>query len=207
MSEDGRDGRNPARTQAAILDAAEQLFADRGYRATTLQEIGHAAGVSRGTPGYFFGSKEQLYRAVVERLLRRLDDFFVSGAAPGRASDGTEDALARVVSSYLDFLVAEPAFVRMMHTEVLVSTNAASRRALEILYDQLSEAGVDGDNSAELAVAVASLACFPLAHADAIASTVGVDPWEPRTIEARKRWISSVVSSALRQDERISEAG
>ena len=48
--------RNATRSRAAILDAAERLFAERGYDATSLTEVGAAAGVSRGTPGYFFGS-------------------------------------------------------------------------------------------------------------------------------------------------------
>jgi AcrR family transcriptional regulator len=41
----------------AILDAAEHLFAERGYEATSLQLVGDSAGVSRATPGYFFGSR------------------------------------------------------------------------------------------------------------------------------------------------------
>lgn len=197
MTVERRTGRDAARTQKAILDAAEHLFAERGYRGTTLQEIGHAAGVSRGTPGYFFGSKEQLYRAVVERMLRRSDAFFAVGEAETGASDGAEEALATVVSSYLDFLTSEPTFVRLMHAEVFGDTKAAGRRALEIIRDQLRSAGVESDDSAELAVAVAALSCFPLAHADAVEDTIGVDPWRAETIAAHKRWMSRVLSSAL----------
>ena len=74
--------RNPARTRAAILDAAEQLFADQGYDATSLTEVGTAAGVSRGTPGYFFGSKADLYQAVLDRCSPR------SGRPSGPAASG-----------------------------------------------------------------------------------------------------------------------
>ncbi|MFL5515352.1 MAG: TetR/AcrR family transcriptional regulator, partial [Gemmatimonadales bacterium] len=58
--------RNAERTRAAILQAAERLFATKGYEATSLTDVGAAAGVSRGTPGYFFGSKAELYRAVLD---------------------------------------------------------------------------------------------------------------------------------------------
>jgi AcrR family transcriptional regulator len=54
--------RNGNRTREAVLDAAERLFAEKGYDATSLNDVGTAAGVSRGTPGYFFGSKTDLYR-------------------------------------------------------------------------------------------------------------------------------------------------
>ena len=43
--------RNPERSRAAILDAAERLFAEQGYDAASLTQVGAAAGVSRGTPG------------------------------------------------------------------------------------------------------------------------------------------------------------
>ena len=67
MAEPHDRERNPDRTREAILDAAERLFADQGYDVTSLSQVGQAAGVSRGTPGYFFGSKADLYRAVLER--------------------------------------------------------------------------------------------------------------------------------------------
>src|SRR5260370_16546191 len=54
-------------SKKAILDAAEALFAEQGYEATSLQEICDRAGVTRGLPNYFFGSKEGLYRSVLER--------------------------------------------------------------------------------------------------------------------------------------------
>ena len=63
--------RDAERTRAAILDAAERLFAEQGYDATSLTEVGAAAGVSRGTPGYFFGTKAELYQAVLDRCVRR----------------------------------------------------------------------------------------------------------------------------------------
>src|SRR5260370_7155021 len=66
-------GKNTRRTQAAeaskkaILDAAEALFAEKGYDAASLPEICDLAGVTRGLPNYFFASKEQLYRPVLAR--------------------------------------------------------------------------------------------------------------------------------------------
>ena len=61
-------GRDATRSRRAILEAAERLFADRGFEGTSLGAIAAAAGLSRGTPSYFFGNKEELYRAVLEQL-------------------------------------------------------------------------------------------------------------------------------------------
>ena len=59
--------RDAERSKELILDAAEHLFAERGYEETSLSDVGERAGVSRATPGYFFGSKADLHRAVLER--------------------------------------------------------------------------------------------------------------------------------------------
>ena len=59
--------RDADRSRRAILDAAEALFAEHGFKGATMAEIAASAGVSRGTPAYFFNSKEQLYRAVLGR--------------------------------------------------------------------------------------------------------------------------------------------
>ena len=59
--------RNASRSRELILDAAERLFAERGYAATSLNDVGREAGLSRATPGYFFGSKGELHHAVLER--------------------------------------------------------------------------------------------------------------------------------------------
>ena len=104
--------RNPARTRAAILDAAEKLFAAKGFEATSLNEVGTAAGVSRGTPGYFFGSKADLYQAVLDRSFTEVREAVRAGRARALASNQTPDAiLAGAVSDYFDFLAARPNFV------------------------------------------------------------------------------------------------
>jgi AcrR family transcriptional regulator len=55
-------------TRSSILDAAEELFSRQGFSGTTTKEIGHASGTNPALLYYHFGSKEQLYRAVIERL-------------------------------------------------------------------------------------------------------------------------------------------
>jgi TetR/AcrR family transcriptional regulator len=108
--------RDSARSRRSILDSAEHLFADRGHEATTVAEIAAAAGVSRGTPGYFFGSKEELYRAVLSRAFSETVDLIRSlGYGAGAFAEVTSEAIGR----YLDFLVSRPTFVRLVVRECL----------------------------------------------------------------------------------------
>jgi len=59
-----------ADTKTRILDAAEALFTEHGFEATSLRQLTAAAGVNLAAVNYHFGSKEVLFQAV---LTRRLD--------------------------------------------------------------------------------------------------------------------------------------
>ena len=77
-----RTGRRPGTSDSkeAIASAARQLFAERGYDRATLRAIAGAAGVDPALVVHFFGSKEQLFRQVmqlpeaVEKALESLSD-------------------------------------------------------------------------------------------------------------------------------------
>jgi len=69
----GRPGENDATdVRAEILKVSEGLFADQGYAATSLREIADAAGVNPAMIHYYFGNKEALLRAVLEKAIEPL---------------------------------------------------------------------------------------------------------------------------------------
>src|SRR4029079_2608450 len=61
--------RDPESTRNAVLTAAERLFAECGFAATSMRDISNASGVSHPLIHHHFGSKEDLYRAVKQRLV------------------------------------------------------------------------------------------------------------------------------------------
>ena len=97
--------RSGALTRVAVLDAAERLFAARGYRGTSLEEIGREAGLSRGTPGYFFGSKQRLYGEVLDRILTRAQATLAAASARAQdASMSVRGVLEELVAAHLGVL-------------------------------------------------------------------------------------------------------
>src|SRR5512143_3869012 len=60
-------------TQTRILNAAEQLLAERGFAACSLRAVTAAAGVNLGAVNYHFRSKEALIQAVYARRLQPLN--------------------------------------------------------------------------------------------------------------------------------------
>ena len=56
-------------TRTQILDAAEHLFAERGFRGTSVRAITDLAGANLAAVGYHFGSKAELLAAVIRRVV------------------------------------------------------------------------------------------------------------------------------------------
>jgi AcrR family transcriptional regulator len=75
------EGGRGAETRERLLDAAERIFAERGFEGASMRAVTHAAGASVSAANYHFGSKEALLRATLmrrvgplnERRLARLD--------------------------------------------------------------------------------------------------------------------------------------
>jgi len=58
----------PAERRDQILDAANTLFAERGYEEVLVEDIARAAGVTRGLVHHYFGGRKDVYLALLERL-------------------------------------------------------------------------------------------------------------------------------------------
>ena len=58
----------PARRSDEILDAANALFAERGYDEVSVEDIASAAGVTRGLVHHYFGGRKEVYIGLLERL-------------------------------------------------------------------------------------------------------------------------------------------
>jgi TetR/AcrR family transcriptional regulator len=103
-------------TPDVILDAAEDLFAKQGFAATSVKQIGAAAGVNPALIHYYFGSKEGLYRA----LLRRLFEAIMSGAGQRLGEAPTPEAAVRaIVRTQSETMVAHPSYPRLLGRELV----------------------------------------------------------------------------------------
>jgi AcrR family transcriptional regulator len=64
------------RTRSLLLDAAEEVFAEKGFIPATLDDIAKAAGYSKGAIYKYFATKEDLFLAASDRYWRRYFDNF-----------------------------------------------------------------------------------------------------------------------------------
>ena len=206
MSSDSQ--RNPARSRAAILDAAERLFADRGYEATSLTDVGALAGVSRATPGYFFGSKADLYRAVLDRCFDEVRSAVRSGRERALASGRLpEEILAGAVGDYFDFLTSHPNFVRLIERAALAGPElpadippalAAGQEALAAIAAELGLDPAPSGEAAQLLLSIVSLCWFSVVHAHTVARALGVELDTPDRLARRRAHVVAIAVHALR---------
>jgi AcrR family transcriptional regulator len=76
MAERWTRERRVEHTRTLLLDAAEEVFARKGFDGSALEDIADAAGYTRGAIYGHFGSKEELFLAVIERHRQRFLDGF-----------------------------------------------------------------------------------------------------------------------------------
>jgi enoyl-CoA hydratase/carnithine racemase len=108
-------GRDPRTTRQKLLEAAALLFAERGYRTVTLDDIGGAVGVSGPAVYRHFKSKEKLLGELLvdvsERLLRHAGERV-------KAATGPAEALVALIDFHADFAVKNPALITVQSREL-----------------------------------------------------------------------------------------
>jgi AcrR family transcriptional regulator len=90
----------PAGTRERLLDAAEKLFAARGFRATSVRDITSAARCNLASVTYHFGGKLALYREVLRRRMRTLREQRIGGIRRALAEAGPDANLEMLLRAF-----------------------------------------------------------------------------------------------------------
>ncbi len=91
----------------AIVEAAARLFLERGFGAVSMDELAEAAGVARRTLYNQFASKEEIFREMLLRVSRQLEDAF----PPGVETQGDVEDVLRLVARMILELHKNPEYL------------------------------------------------------------------------------------------------
>ena len=94
-----------ADSRAAILDAAQRLFMQDGYRGISMRQIAEAVGVTKAALYYHFQDKEDLFIAIVEQYLLRMSALIDQVAL---TADASEVSVREQVSELVRRILAQP---------------------------------------------------------------------------------------------------
>jgi AcrR family transcriptional regulator len=171
----GRKAEQSETTRKALLDAARELFAERGYTAVSTEEIVQRAGVTRGALYHHFRDKQDLFRAVFERLEQELAERIAMAALA--VPDPWQQQVA-AVEAYLDVCL-EPAVHRIALVDAPSVLGLATWREIEATYglalvrtglQSVREAGLIAEQPVEplahLILGALNEAALVIAHAD-----------------------------------------
>lgn len=110
-------------TEEKILQAAKEVFTQKGYAAARTQEIADRAGVNKGLLQYYFkgNSKEKLFKAIFEeaflKVTTRINVIFES-------EDTLENKLELALDAYFDMLLSNPTLPGFIVNELHTNTHA-----------------------------------------------------------------------------------
>jgi AcrR family transcriptional regulator len=178
----------------AILDAATELFAERGFEGTSLRDVAERVGVRKASLFHHFASKEALYEAAIDRLVADLQE----PLAVIYSSGGTYvELLETLTSTLVGALGTRPHAARLLVREAMDWAPIARAKLLDRVLMVL-EAGAawvgagqadgvfnEGDPK-HIVLTALGLHFVPFALARLTERYVGVDPFDPGFVEKRR---------------------
>ncbi|MEA3002724.1 MAG: hypothetical protein QOH81_1512 [Sphingomonadales bacterium] len=199
-----------AATKANILDVARQEFADKGLSGARIDEIAERTNTSKRMIYYHFGSKEGLYRAVLEEAYTRIRE--TETAVPIDRM-GAEEALKANVRLTFDYHHQHPEFVRLVmnenmhHGEFIKDVTGIERRNEsvirvlgEIIAKGRDEGVFRGDlDPIDLHMTISALCFYNVSNRYTFSEIFRRDMTSPEAVARRREQVIDVVLAACRR--------
>ena len=198
--------RRPVDTRDRVLQVAQALFAERGYRGASLRDIAKKIGIKAPSLLHHFPSKQQLYLAVLDKMFESLEDA-ANAIAWGRES--RQERMRQAVGDAIDFIASHPDFVRIMWKE-MADESGVGRQVLKRRLPPLFSTAVnfifrgqrDGEFRAEVDPlhfmwSLNSITIGYFTTAAMIRRLWSMNLLEPAMIDRRKREVIDMVERTL----------
>jgi AcrR family transcriptional regulator len=162
-------------TRSRLRELALQLFAEQGYEKTSLREIAERLGVTKAALYYYFKSKEDIVRSLVEDYMAEIDELIAWAKDQPRSAE----TRAEIVRRYLDIVVNGSAVFRLLHQNQAAVSSLASakergelfRERMDTLVGLLTEPGAPMRDQIRAASCLMSISFCSMHYHDRAAST------------------------------------
>jgi AcrR family transcriptional regulator len=201
--------RAPEQTKREILEAAIAEFSEKGYAGGRVDDIAARTRTTKRMIYYYFGGKQQLYAAVLERLYGGMRD---AEAALELDALVPLDALRRLVEITFDHHAAHPEFVRLVSVEniheariveaspTIRERNAAVIGSLSALIARGERDGVfrPGIDALDLHMLISSFCFYRVSNRHTLRAIFGRDGTLPEVAAAHRQLITQAVLGYVR---------
>ncbi len=200
-------GGRAERTRASILEAAEALFAERGFAAARLEDVAERVGIKRASIVYYFRDKRELYDAVLASVFGGLLAEVERALA---ADDPLPERIEAGVCAWVDYVAARPTLARLVLREVADATPDRGPALLEQtrpfvdliqthVYDRLQggDSGLAPVDPLHLASTVAGATVFFVAGVPALVPDLEFDPTSPEHVAAHREQVLFILRRLL----------
>jgi TetR/AcrR family transcriptional regulator len=193
-----------------ILDAAEALFAKRGYAAVGLSEVAEVVGLGKSSLFHHFRNKPQLYAAVTARILTRIEEHLVRSLAKG---GNPLVRLERWADELVDVLAANPTWARMLLRSLFEDDDLPGDtpeelegwRAIDAMFASVGALLREGMSAGlfraasvqHLLLTLVGITVFPFASGEFGAEVLGRDMFDPAEVRRRKREVRELLRFGL----------
>jgi AcrR family transcriptional regulator len=126
-------------TRARLRELALQLFAEQGYEKTSLREIAEHLGVTKAALYYYFKSKEDIVRSLVEDYMAEMDELIEWGKAQPR----TPATKTEIVRRYLGIVAGGAEVFRMLQQNQAAVASLASEKERGALFRERLDALIE----------------------------------------------------------------
>ncbi len=130
MPPEAKPKRKSERTQEAILQAAEVLFARNGFDGTRLEDVAEAVGIRRPSISYYFRDKRELYQAVQDEVLSGMRQRLLTALARG---DSPLERIENCITAWVHYVTERPATAYIIMREIVETPGGRGRAAQEYL--------------------------------------------------------------------------
>lgn len=203
-----RQRRNPEASRARILNAGVRLFSERGYDGVTVSMLSRATRLNRRMLYHYFGSKDGLYRSVVEHAYERLASVDVELA---HLLLPAEQLVEQMVRAYYGFLSEHPEIVRLLTWENLregktaktLDIEAEKTPIIEALQLALERGKKEGRfrkdvDERQLLISCMALSFFYFSNQHTVGQWLGVDLGSDEAIERRVTHVVELLLDGIR---------
>ena len=205
-----RQTRDAAATRARILKAAEKEFAKKGLKGTRIDAIATRARCNKALIYHYFGSKEDLFSAVLEVTYEKIRE---AERKLDLAHRAPREAMQELIGFSFDYVSGHPEFISLindenMHGGVHVVHSARARdlnSPLVALIEQILKRGQaegvfrTGVDPVQLYISIASICYFFLANRHTLSAIFAL-PKTRDVLDMRRQHVIEVILGYLRPD-------